>query len=63
MHYRTETLPPVTGFDYVPSLVLVALIVVLGLQPSWMAVWTQTTADTLLAAPAFLDNIAALSGL
>ena len=49
---QDETLPTVTWFDHVPGLILTSLIVILGLQPNWMAVWTTATADTLLGTPA-----------
>ena len=48
---QDEALPAVTWFDYTPGLILAALIVLLGLQPSWMAMWTETTADTLAITP------------
>lgn len=36
-------LPPVTWRDRIPALVLAAMIVVLGLQPNWMARWSENT--------------------
>ena len=59
---QDEILPTTTWFDHAPGLILAALIVLLGLQPNWMTVWTNTTADTLLAAsvPVETQNFAFL---
>ena len=54
---QDETLPTTTWFDYLPSLILATLIVVLGLQPHWMTVWTETTADVLLSASDVYNSI------
>ena len=59
---QDETLPPATWFDCAPGLILATLIVVLGLQPNWMAVWTETTAD-LLSAPISVEHVASVGGL
>lgn len=45
---QDELLPSTTWSDHAPGVILAVLIVMLGLQPNWMAVWTRTTADTLL---------------
>ena len=41
-------LPPVSWFDRTPAIVLAVLIVILGLQPSWMLRWSETTTVTLM---------------
>ena len=41
-------LPPVSWSERVPSLAVAALIVLLGLQPSWLVRWTETTTTALL---------------
>ncbi len=57
-----ETLPTTTWFDRGPALILVILIVALGLQPNWMAVWTEATANALLSVPIAAENVAFLGG-
>ncbi|MGG6264584.1 NADH-quinone oxidoreductase subunit M [Leptolyngbya sp. AN03gr2] len=41
-------LPAVSWSERVPSLVVAALIVLLGLQPSWLVHWTETTTTAML---------------
>lgn len=41
-------LPPVGWSDRAPSLILAILIVMLGLQPSWVVRWSETTTATLM---------------
>ncbi|BAS55245.1 MULTISPECIES: NADH-quinone oxidoreductase subunit M [Leptolyngbya] len=41
-------LPPVQWSERAPSFVLAALIVVFGLQPSWMIRWTESTTTAML---------------
>ncbi len=41
-------LPPVSWSERVPSLVVAALVVLLGLQPSWLIRWTETTTTAML---------------
>ncbi|MCU0551522.1 MAG: NADH-quinone oxidoreductase subunit M [Leptolyngbya sp. Prado105] len=43
-----SNLPPVLWSERAPSFVLAALIVVLGLQPSWMIRWTESTTTAML---------------
>lgn len=42
-----SNLPPVSWAERAPGVVLAALIVLLGLQPSWMIRWTETTTTAL----------------
>jgi len=44
-----SNLPPVQWSERVPSLVVAALIVLLGLQPSWLVRWTETTTTAMLS--------------
>lgn len=41
-------LPPVGWSDRAPSLILAILIVMLGLQPSWVVRWSETTTANLM---------------
>ncbi len=41
-------LPPVGWGERAPSLILAVLIVILGLQPSWIVRWSETTTATLM---------------
>ena len=50
-----SNLPPVFWSERAPGVVLAALIVLLGLQPSWMVRWTETTTT------AMLENYAAIA--
>lgn len=43
-----SNLPAVRWSERTPSFVLAALIVLLGLQPSWMIRWTETTTTAML---------------
>lgn len=43
-----SNLPPVQWSERVPSFVLAALIVLLGLQPSWIIHWTEPTTTAML---------------
>jgi NAD(P)H-quinone oxidoreductase subunit 4 len=44
-------LPPVLWSERIPSAVLAMLIIVLGLQPSWLARWSETTTTAMLSYP------------
>lgn len=44
-----ENLPPVNWTERAPSFVVAMLIVLLGLQPSWLVRWTETTTTALLS--------------
>jgi NAD(P)H-quinone oxidoreductase subunit 4 len=41
-------LPPVHWTERAPSFALATLIVLLGLQPNWLAHWTETTTTAML---------------
>ena len=43
-----ENLPKVPWSERAPGFVLAVLIVILGLQPSWMVRWTETTTTAML---------------
>lgn len=43
-----ENLPPVSWAERAPSFVIAVLIVALGLQPSWLVRWTETTTTAML---------------
>ncbi len=43
-----ENLPRVPWSERMPGFVLAVLIVILGLQPSWMVRWTETTTTAML---------------
>jgi NAD(P)H-quinone oxidoreductase subunit 4 len=42
-------LPPVEWSDRAPAIILAVLIVILGVQPSWMVHWTETTTTAIMA--------------
>lgn len=44
-------LPPVLWRERVPSAILAMLIILLGLQPSWLARWSETTTTAMLTDP------------
>lgn len=46
-----DNLPQVKWSDRAPSLVLVSLILLLGLQPNWLMRWSDAEAGALLARP------------
>ncbi|MEB3295897.1 MAG: NADH-quinone oxidoreductase subunit M [Synechococcales bacterium] len=43
-----SNLPMVTWAERAPGIVLAVLIVLLGIQPSWMSQWTETTTTAIL---------------
>lgn len=45
---QVMNLPPVQWFDRTPAIILAISIVILGLQPSWMARWSETTTANLI---------------
>jgi NAD(P)H-quinone oxidoreductase subunit 4 len=45
---QVVNLPPVQWFDRTPALILTVLIVILGLQPSWVARWSETSTAALM---------------
>jgi NAD(P)H-quinone oxidoreductase subunit 4 len=46
----TAYYPTVRSKERIPALVLAALIFFLGIQPSWLVRWTETTTTALVAA-------------
>jgi NAD(P)H-quinone oxidoreductase subunit 4 len=49
-----SNLPPVYWSERIPAAILAILIVALGLQPSWLVRWTETTTMALLTPPAVI---------
>lgn len=45
---QVMNLPPVQWFDRTPAIILAISIVILGLQPNWMARWSETTTANLI---------------
>ncbi len=45
-------LPKVCRFEQIPAIVLTILIVCLGVQPSWLVHWSQSTTEAMVAAMA-----------
>jgi len=43
-----SNLPPVEWSERIPSFAMAALIILLGLQPSWLVHWTETTTTAML---------------
>lgn len=56
---RFSNLPPVLWSERVPSAILAMLIILLGLQPSWLARWSETTTTAMLSYPT-IGNVPAL---
>jgi len=54
---QVMNLPPVQWFDRTPALILAISIVILGLQPSWMARWSETTTANLIPTRAAIAPI------
>ncbi|WP_338038242.1 proton-conducting transporter membrane subunit [Neosynechococcus sphagnicola] len=46
----TAYYPRVTGLEHLPALVLTALIMFLGVQPSWLVRWSEPTTNAMVAA-------------
>jgi NAD(P)H-quinone oxidoreductase subunit 4 len=42
--------PKVSLTEKIPAFILVALVILLGVQPSWLVRWSETTANTMVAA-------------
>jgi NAD(P)H-quinone oxidoreductase subunit 4 len=47
---KTAYYPVVRGVEKAPALVLAALIFFLGIQPTWLVRWTETTTTAIVAA-------------
>lgn len=47
---NTAYYPKVTRMEQVPALVLTALVFFLGIQPTWLVRWSETTSNALVAA-------------
>jgi NAD(P)H-quinone oxidoreductase subunit 4 len=47
---NTAYYPKVLRAEKVPALVLAALIFFLGIQPTWLVRWTETTTTAIVAA-------------
>ncbi|PSB64253.1 NAD(P)H-quinone oxidoreductase subunit D4, partial [Chroococcidiopsis cubana CCALA 043] len=54
---QVENLPKVYWSDRIPAIALAILIVVLGIQPSWMARWSERTTT------AMVNNVEAIAHL
>ena len=52
----TAYYPKVTGREQVPALVLAALIFFLGVQPSWLLRWSESTTNALTASLPIMEN-------
>jgi NAD(P)H-quinone oxidoreductase subunit 4 len=46
---KTAYYPKVTGIEQLPAVILTILIVVLGIQPSWLVRWSEVSASQILA--------------
>ena len=44
MDNATAYYPKVSGLEQLPALILTALIVILGVQPSWLVRWSEASA-------------------
>ena len=53
-------LPPVEWSDRAPAVILAILIVMLGVQPSWMVHWTETTTTAMMANYSTVAQISAV---
>jgi NAD(P)H-quinone oxidoreductase subunit 4 len=56
----TAYYPKVLFEDRLPSLILAALIIFLGIQPSWLVKWSEATSTALVAAVPTAQQIAVL---
>lgn len=57
---KDANLPPVLWSDRTPALVLAVLIVILGLQPSWLVRWSETATATLMPSPAAIAQTSSI---
>ncbi|MDX2254217.1 MAG: NADH-quinone oxidoreductase subunit M [Pseudanabaenaceae cyanobacterium bins.39] len=46
---KTAYYPKVSGMEQLPALILTVLIVLLGIQPSWLVRWSEVSASQILA--------------
>ncbi|MBD2188033.1 NADH-quinone oxidoreductase subunit M [Pseudanabaena mucicola] len=46
---HTAYYPKVSGLEQLPALILTVLIIVLGVQPSWLVRWSETSATAIIA--------------
>jgi len=46
---HTAYYPKVSGLEQLPALILTALIIILGVQPSWLVRWSETSATQIIA--------------
>jgi NAD(P)H-quinone oxidoreductase subunit 4 len=54
-------LPPVAWSDRTPSMILAALIVILGLQPGWMLHWSETTTTAVITSRSAIAQISSVA--
>lgn len=58
---KVTYLPPVQWSDRAPAIVLAILIVILGVQPSWMVHWTESTTTAMLTNYRAVAQVSAIS--
>jgi NAD(P)H-quinone oxidoreductase subunit 4 len=55
---QVENLPPVQWKDRIPSMILALLIVILGVQPSWMVRWSEATTTAIVTTSSAIAHVA-----
>src|SRR6478672_6247608 len=55
---QVENLPPVQWKDRIPSIILALLIVILGVQPSWMVRWSEATTTAIVTTSSAIAHVA-----
>ncbi|GBO52038.1 NADH dehydrogenase subunit 4, Involved in CO2 fixation [Pseudanabaena sp. lw0831] len=58
---KTAYYPKVSGLEQLPALILTALIVILGVQPSWLVRWSEVSAIQIIARVPETAIVASLS--
>lgn len=54
---QVENLPPVQWSDRIPAIILAVLIVIFGLQPSWLLRWSEPTMTAMMAKSSAIAHI------
>ena len=56
---RTVILPLVSWRDRIPALILAAMVVIFGVQPSWLVDWTENTITSSVTSPTTIRRVSA----
>ncbi len=54
---QVTNLPRVYWSDRIPAIVLAVLIIIFGIQPNWLARWTEPTTNAMMSVPNQIVNV------